>query len=255
MPEEVTWEHAVEATKRVLRFGGPVVASMVVTELGNMLGPQTDLGGPVGNLVDDALHYVVRRGIARFDMGHTQLLLTEHGRQSLESVEWLEADQYVAQIRAAAGDALDDTIATYLREAKRAHEEGLSLSCAVTLGCASEKAILLLAEAAHPYLGSQRLAKMVTSSRVEIGRLFERLHPRLKQYRDEERPNIECWEELEDLAASFYQFRRHRNDSGHPTGRTPDHGDLTAFLANFKSYARTVVGLTDYFKALDSEDE
>jgi hypothetical protein len=208
-------------------------------------------GRPVPeDLVLDAMAYLVRRGMARYHFSSAQLRITERGRRSLETVEWLEADDYVNEVREAAGGSLDPIIARYLREAKRAHEECLHLSCAVTLGCASEKAILLLANAAHPHLGCKSLSTAVRASRVQIGALFKDLAPRLHQYRaDQGLTDAPPWDQLEDLGALFYQFRRHRNDSGHPTGRTPDHTDLTAYLASFKSYARILAGLLAYFPA------
>jgi len=92
---------------------------------------------------------------------------------------------------------------------------------------------------------------MVKASRVEVGVLFRTLNPRLQQYRAEQAlAKVSPWDELEGLAALFYEFRRHRNDSGHPTGRTPDHTDLTTYLASFKSYARILTGLLAYFRGL-----
>jgi hypothetical protein len=253
MPIEVTWDQAVEATKRALACEADVTYAQVLQHAQEVAGTQVALrGGMSEDLVEDAMHYLVHRGVARLvGLRPVQIRLTELGRRGLGTVEWLSADRYVGDVAKVAGGTLDPIIVTYLREAKRAHEEGLDLSCAVTLGCASEKAVLLLAEAACPHLGSDGLTKMVKASRVEVGVLFRTLSPRLQQYRAEQGlAKVSPWDELEGLAALFYEFRRHRNDSGHPTGRSPDHTDLTAYLASFRSYARILAGLLAYFKAL-----
>jgi len=137
MSEAVTLEQAVETAKRELKARSRLSASGLEGLLGQTRGPDGQRRRVCDQTVLEAMDHVVRRGMARYYLPNAELWITEQGRRSLDTVEWLEAEEYVEEVASAAGGPLDSIIEMYLREAKRAHEEGLELSCAVTLGCAS----------------------------------------------------------------------------------------------------------------------
>ncbi|MBM3477443.1 MAG: hypothetical protein FJX75_29590 [Armatimonadetes bacterium] len=164
-----------------------------------------------------------------------------------ESVEWIGPDRYVQSVEGAAGASLDPVVRTYLTEAKRASDGGLELSCAVSLGCASERAILQLAEVVVETVGDKGLENALGQPLVGIASVFRRLDVRLRAYRnDNGLQRHDHWRELDALGQLFHLYRTHRNTAGHPTGETPDRAALLCFLRGFSVYMRMIGGLTEY---------
>jgi len=192
--------------------------------------------------------------------------LTESGAKArdegtFDSIEWLSAEDYVNAVEETAGGKLDCVIRTYLREAKRAFDEHLWLSCAVTLGCASEKAILLLGEAAKAYFQDPKLTNVIDDEKGLINHKFTEVMERLDDKGNKRAirqkaagigADASPLGELSVVECLFQLYRIHRNDAGHPTGRQPDRDVLLCYLQGVKAYARIVTGLTSLLRQLSS---
>ena len=82
--------------------------------------------------------------------GFPWFFLSEYGKECADSRTVVPHDQghYLASLKAKIPD-LDDTILFYLVESLKAFNYELLTSCIITLGCASEKAFLILEDGVH----------------------------------------------------------------------------------------------------------
>jgi len=73
--------------------------------------------------------------------------ITEHGKQVLQTQEYspYDPDGYLVRLKSDIPD-IDETIVRYVEESLRCLQMDCLLAAAVTIGCASEKAMLLLIE-------------------------------------------------------------------------------------------------------------
>jgi hypothetical protein len=116
--------------------------------------------------------------------------------------------------------ALDPVIITYLTESLRTFRIGAMLSSTITLGCASEKAPLLLIKAYRDSLpkASREKFESHTNGRM-IKRQFEELRKMINgDLRGRLPPDLEDGLDVE-LNAIFDFIRNQRNDAGHRTGK------------------------------------
>ncbi len=176
--------------------------------------------------------------------------VTEYGKKVLEKREYVphDPDGYLARIKSEIPD-LDGVILRYLEEALGCFRSDFLLAAAVMIGCAAEKALLLLVEAF-----GDAIADAARKARYEqdtkswmISRKYAAL-----------------WKELEAQASSlprelgddlhvildriFDLIRTTRNEAGHPTGGQIERETVHANLILFPSYCRRVYALMDYFR-------
>jgi hypothetical protein len=181
--------------------------------------------------------------------GGTQSLphfhLSEYGRRKLKDhpESPYDPDRYLGRLKARLPD-LDPAIVAYLTESLRAFRIDCLLSSTITLGCASEKAILLLLEAYTDALAAPKgdtfrkriEGKVIKTQFDEFSKMAEShlkgLLPR------EIRENLDI-----SLTSIFAKLRVHRNAAGHPTGQVLDREQAYAHLMVFPHYMETVYAL------------
>jgi len=246
-----TWEQAVEAAKRALHERrGDITPREVMDELTNMLGPDLVTTGPENQvLLWDVIHYLVYRGLARPQTAEA-VRITVQGERTLGSVAWLEADDYVRTIEGELpeGVALDPVVVQYLREAHSAFRAGLLLSCAVTLGAAAEKIVLLVRDGAMKHL--PEAAKELDSWRLGVvfGALQTALFKSGKLREIAQGKGLQKPERIESFECLFRLYQFTRNDTGHPTGYEPRRDEMLAFLEGFRTFAKVGFELIELLK-------
>ena len=166
-------------------------------------------------------------------------------------------------------DAEDlDVLCAYLSEAVRAYSLGLCLSCAVTVGCAYELALLQLGEAmvASPRWQTLRARLAWESEKVrkaeeaalnavgqtdglaKAGFLTDALR-RVLLADDQLARDERIWVSSA-FATAFHHVRERRNEAGHPTGRIPTRDDLLGPIVQFPSVYRHVRTLLQHYRSL-----
>jgi hypothetical protein len=143
--------------------------------------------------------------------------------------------------------ALDPVIITYLNEALHTFRIGCLLSSTVTLGCASEKAFLLLVDAYATALPATQQDKFrkETENRM-IKRQFEEFNKRLESHLKAKLTG-DVKDDLEvTLMGVFAMMRNMRNDAGHPTGKTVPREAVYANLTVFPTYLRKIYSLINW---------
>jgi hypothetical protein len=159
-----------------------------------------------------------------------------------------DPDGYLARLKNEV-PSLDPVIVTYLNESLHTFRIGCLLSSTIALGCASEKALLLLVAAYADSLGAGRQKfKDKTDGRM-IKRQFDDLR---KAFEGELRARLP--HELEDgldveLNALFDFIRNQRNDAGHPTGKMIERERAYANVLVFPTYVKKVYSLIDWLAA------
>ena len=129
----------------------------------------------------------------------------------------------------------------YLEESLHTFRISCLLSSTVTLGCASEKALLLLLEAYTKALEPIRAAKFlkVTEGKM-IRQQFDVFQKRLDDHL-KGKLDRDLQADLETrLMGVFSMIREGRNDAGHPTGLVPEREVCYSYLTVFPSYLRKV---------------
>lgn len=175
--------------------------------------------------------------------------LTEFGKQALESPEYQphDPDGYLKQLQLDI-PAVDDVITRYLEESLSCFQRHLLLAAAVMLGCAAEKAMLLLVETfgnAIQDAQKQKKFQKETGSWM-ISRKYEALWKRLEPLVS----NLprELGDDLHTILDRVFDLiRTTRNMAGHPTGKTVERDTMRANFILFPSYCRRVYALIDYF--------
>jgi hypothetical protein len=154
-----------------------------------------------------------------------------------------DPDGYLSRLRADL-TALDPVIMTYMNECLRTFRIGCLLSSAVMLGCASEKALLLLLDAyaiALPPAKETKFRKKIEGKFIKtqyeefIKMLQGHLRAQLPHELDDGLANI--------LLGVFEMIRAERNDAGHPTGQIPSRELAFANISVFPGYLKRIYDL------------
>lgn len=185
------------------------------------------------------------------DQGLPFFHVTEMGRERIKDgfKSPYDPDGYLRRLRDDV-PSIDDIIITYLDESLRAFRIGCLLASTITLGCASEKALLLLIDgyaSALPTGGRQEKFRKETEGKM-VKRQFEELSKRVESHLKGLLPG-----DLKDdldvaLNAIFTMFRNMRNDAGHPTGKSISREQAYANLVVFPIYVRKVYDLMDWLR-------
>lgn len=207
-------------------------------------------------LVFDVFHRLVSKGWLRpIDTKMQWHRLTIYGRAALgDEVEliFLDPQKYIAKLKNVIPN-IDDITVNYLRESVEAFTHELLLSATVTLGAASERAILELVDSYcnfknNPSL-TQRFEKASSikakyeflKAQFKAENLREVLHEMLSSkgivITDLDRHFIEFETIVDNL---FHIYRINRNDAGHPIGVEMDKDSLRCNIAAFRRYAETI---------------
>ena len=177
--------------------------------------------------------------------------LTEYGRQVLEATEYVPHDPegYLAQIKQDV-PKIDETITRYLEEALGCFKANHFLAAAVMMGCAAEKAMLLLIEVFGNALADsdeQAKYKGVVEKHWMISRKYEQLWKRLQQKLG--RLPAELSDDLHViLERAFDLIKTTRNAAGHPTGKIIDRNTVRANFILFPTYCRRIYSLIEWLQ-------
>jgi hypothetical protein len=220
----------------------------------NFLNPTYELPRKYKIWVEDIFWDLITEGLIRPGLGDgvNQGLpwyhVSEYGKTVLtnQSPQPYDPDGYLAEVRAIPN--IDDVILSYLEESLKAFRIHCHLSSVITLGCASEKAILLLIEA----------CKAAISNPADQADLERRTDTLAIKRKHDEFQNLlkakivpllpkELKENLDNyLIGLFSIIRSTRNDAGHPSGKEIRREPLYAYLATFPEYLKKVYDLIDW---------
>jgi hypothetical protein len=217
-------------------------------------------GGPPGRVLSwpqflDLMWDLMIEGIIRpgrddsnLELPHYHLTdfgkhVIKHGPQSP-----YDPDGYLARLKQEV-PLVDGVILTYLNESLHTLRIGCLLSSTVTLGCAAEKALLLLIATYADSLPAPRQQKFrVKTEGQMIKRQFDEFR---KHFEGDLRGRLpqELLEGLDiELVGLFELIRQQRNDAGHPTGKMPKRESAYANLQLFLTYARKLYALIEWVK-------
>lgn len=182
--------------------------------------------------------------------------VTDFGKQRLKDgpKSPYDPDGYLRRLRTDIPD-LDPVIVTYLNESLHTFRIGCLLSSAIALGCASEKALLLLIGAyadALPGAMQERFRKNTE------GRMIKRQFDEFRKMLDSHlRPLLPS--EHSDgldvmLNAVFEVIRNQRNDAGHPTGKDVAREQAYASLVILPAYLRRVYDLMRWLRSAECKE-
>jgi len=176
--------------------------------------------------------------------------LTERGKKLLDEgvVTPYDPDGYLAYLRDAV-PGVDPTIMTYVEECLRAYRMGCPLAAAVTLGCASEKAFLVLARVSLDSL--QTAARVKVEHALDNKPIWQIYREFKSQFDPQVKPRLppELKNHLEVLLDGIFNvIRTMRNDAGHPTGDTIHDGALYTAIQMFAVYVKNVYDVIDWMK-------
>ncbi len=155
---------------------------------------------------------------------------------------------------------MDNIALDYFRESLWAIKKRLYLSATVTMGCASERSILLLIEAVlDHYPNDKTLISEFTKSYSIKKKFFlliktikgKNLKNELLSKYPSDNDKIDKINRLfvdvdTHLDLMFSIYRINRNDAGHPTGRRFNEDMVKANAAMFKNYSEIIYGLISH---------
>ena len=176
--------------------------------------------------------------------------VTKYGKAILQdgSASPYDPDGYIKRLKDAI-PKVDSVILTYLNEALRSFRIGCLLSSTVTLGCASEKAFLLLVGTYGNSLSSPSKEKFVKNTE---GRMIKRQYDEFQKMLDSElkaRLPSNLKDDLDiTLSGIFSMIRTLRNNSGHPTGREVNREQAYANLVVFPTYLKRIYALLKWLE-------
>jgi hypothetical protein len=176
-------------------------------------------------------------------------VLTDYGRRVLSNPEYQphDASGYLALLKHQIPTINPDVI-RYLDESLQCFQRGTLLASAVMLGCAAEKAALLLIDAFGDAIvdaGKKQQYEKETAFWM-ISRKYEALWKRLEPLASGLPKDL--GEDLHTILDRIFDLiRSTRNAAGHPTGKSVERETMRANFILFPSYCRRVYGLIDYF--------
>lgn len=189
------------------------------------------------------------------------LRLTSYGRSQLEldyKPVFLDPVATIQEIEESI-PKMDSIALDYFRESLWAIKKRLYLSATVTMGCASERSILLLIEAILDHYNDKTLISKFSKS-YGIKKKFDLLIKTIKEkklknellskYQSDNNKIDEINRLFVDfdthLDQMFSIYRMNRNDAGHPTGRKFNEDIVKATAAMFKNYCEIIYGLISH---------
>ena len=174
--------------------------------------------------------------------------VTAYGEKVLENIEYQphDPDGYLQKIKAEIS-TIDPVIIRYLEECLSCFRRNLLLSAAVMLGCASEKAVLLLIEIFGGTLqGADKTAFEKETNTFIISRKYSALWSRLKPMAGSLPNNL--GDKLESILHNIFDIiRTTRNEAGHPSGNVIEKETVHANLLLFPIFCKRIYKLIDHF--------
>jgi len=216
--------------------------------------PSYELAQKYKTWVEDIIWDLIIEGIVRPGLGDginnglPWYHISEYGKAVIKTQpsQPYDPDSYLATVRAIPD--IDDVILIYLEESLKAFRIHCLLSSVITLGCASEKAILIL-------INTCEIAIINPKDKVDFAKKTDTISIKRKH---DEFQNIlknkiipalpkDIKENLDNyLTGIFSIIRNHRSDAGHPTGKLIPREHLYTYLVAFPEYLKKVYSLIDW---------
>ncbi len=191
---------------------------------------------------------VVTIGMNNSNPAWPWLSLTEYGLEVVNSTEPVPHDPtgYLKRIKDTIPN-IDPIILVYLEESLYTYNINALLSSTIALGCASEKALLLLIDSyANAIQDAGRKTKFINDTKGRmIKRQFEEFSKCLTNLIGNMPSNISDGLNTV-LLGVFEMIRNNRNDAGHPTGKSIPKEYVFANLQVFISYCQKIYQLIEY---------
>jgi hypothetical protein len=175
--------------------------------------------------------------------------VTEFGKEKLKggAASPYDPDGFLKRLQKEV-PSLDPIILVYLAESLHTFRIGCLLSSTIALGCASEKALLLLVGSYADALPEPRQKKFRQNTE---NRLIKRQFEEFSKMLDSHLRGLPG--DLSDdvdvaLNALFTMFRNQRNEAGHPTGKPVAREQAYANLVVFPVYVKKVYALIDWLR-------
>lgn len=212
----------------------------------------TNVSNNASAKISSVLWSLISQEILMIDMSETRgcvFDITEYGLQVLAADNPIphDPDGYLSYLKNEIPN-IDDIIFTYISESINAYNHRLYLSATTAIGCASEKAFLLLLDAYILFLPSQ---KERDSFNNQKNRQIKKQLEAFQKSFGGQKGSID--KELTDgidivFSGIFELLRQNRNSTGHPTGKSMSRDRVFASLQLFVSYCKRIYELIDYFK-------
>ena len=177
--------------------------------------------------------------------------LTEYGEKVISATEYQPHDPegYLSRLKTDIPE-IDEVIIRYLEESLSCYRKNLLFAAAVMLGCAAEKAVILLVQAYGDSLSDpedktkyeNETKSFIISQKWKA--LWKRLEPTSTSLPEPLREDLGTI-----LERVFDIIRTTRNDAGHPTGKTIERETVHANLLLFPIFSKRVYGLIRYFSS------
>jgi len=182
--------------------------------------------------------------------GYPGLRLTEYGRKCIEEENILpfDPDGYMEGVKSSVTN-IDDIVLTYLGESITTYNRNCLLSSTITLGAASEQAMLLLIEAFSEAISDtqERASFRKSIQKQGIYEKYKKFREKFDAIRNSLPP--ELTREIDVFLDGIFNFLRiNRNEAGHPTGIAMNKKVVYANLQVFSEYAKRIFGLIQYLQ-------
>jgi hypothetical protein len=180
-----------------------------------------------------------------------QFTATTYGRQCFDAGEIIPYDPegFLRSLKKNI-NSLDSLIEEYIAESLQAFLSRCYKASTVMLGCASEKAILLLMESFHHSMtntSQQEVFKRKVLNQRFIKQKFDHFYKELKQIESRLpsfiRDDLDIW-----ITAIFNLVRNYRNEAGHPKSITIDRGTAFANLQLFIPHSQKIYSLIKWLE-------
>ena len=180
------------------------------------------------------------------------LKVTRYGEECLKHgmPQPYDPDGYLKYLKSEI-PTLDDIIFTYMAESLNAYLKGLPFSSTVMLGCASEKAFLILSDSFINSISDPAKKQTIENNikgKFSVKRQFDEFRKYFTQIKPQLPRSISDDIEIQ-LDGVFNFIRNCRNDVGHPTGRAIDKSLAFNNLRLFVPYCKKIYEVIDFFNS------
>ena len=144
---------------------------------------------------------------------------------------------------------VDDVIFIYMAESLNSYLKGLLLSSTVMLGCASEKAFLLLVDSFINSISDPERKQNIENN-IKRNQSVKKQFDEFRKYFSQTKPQLpkKISDDIEVQLDGVFNFIRNcRNDVGHPTGRSIDRSLAFNNLRLFIPYCKRIYELIEFF--------
>ncbi len=225
-----------------------------ISQSSDRYGHDRELFGPDKDRVREIIWHLIFEGVLAIGSNSSNtawpwLRVTEYGERVIQSQQPVPHDPsgYLDRLSREIPN-LDPIINRYVEESIRTYNINALLASTITLGCASEKALLLLIAAFRDAIAdaAKREAFRNKTENKVIKRQFDEFQRSFSTIQGGLPGDLVDGLDIM-LTGIFEMIRNNRNDAGHPTGKAIDRDYLFASLQVFIPYCKRVYQLIDYF--------